>query len=61
MMWMIWMCVMSAFVPGGERLMTLQAQAYESHLRAMLETPAPSRLIGAAEHVIRPELAKLAA
>lgn len=61
MMWMIWMCVMSAFVPGGERMMMLQAHAYESHLRAMLETPAPTGLIGAAQHVIRPDLAKLAA
>lgn len=46
----IWMCVMAqAFFPGGHTLAVLQAQAYEAHLRAELDAPAPaSALFGAA-------------
>jgi hypothetical protein len=55
MMMFIWMCVMAqAFFPGADRIVALQAQAYEAHLRAELETPAPtSALFGAAGHVTR--------
>ncbi len=48
----IWMCVMmQAFLPGGDRVASLHAGAYEAHLRAELED-APA-LIGAASHVAR--------
>lgn len=56
----IWMCVMSqTFFPGG--MLSLQASAYEAHLRAELETPAPpSALLGAAGHMTRYAAPKLA-
>jgi hypothetical protein len=39
----------------------LQAQAYEAHLRAELDAPAPaSALFGAAGHVARYQMPKLA-
>lgn len=47
----IWVAVMmQAFVPGGDRIASLHAGAFEAHLRAELERPA---LIGAAAHVAR--------
>ena len=56
----IWMCVMAqAFFPGGHTLAVLQAQAYEAHLRAELDAPA-SALFGAAGHVVRYQMPKLA-
>lgn len=63
MLFYIWMCVMAqAFFPGGHTLAVLQAQAYEAHLRAELEAPAPtSALFGAAGHVARYQMPKLAA
>jgi len=40
----------------------LQAQAYEAHLRAHLETPAPTGLaLGAAGHMSRYQMPKMAA
>jgi len=43
-------------------MLRLQAQAFEIHLRAQLETPAPtSALFGAASHVARYQMPKLAA
>ena len=54
--------LLQMFFPGGQQLMALQAQAFESHLRAQLEMPAPtSALLGAASHVVRYQLPKLAA
>lgn len=51
MMIYIWLCVMmQAFMPGGDRVASLQAGAFEAHLRADLEN---SSLIGAAGHVAR--------
>lgn len=51
MMIYIWLCVMmQAFVPGGDRVASLQSGAFEAHLRADLES---SSLIGAAGHVAR--------
>jgi hypothetical protein len=51
MLMYIWMCVMvQAFVPGGDRLASLHAGAYEAHLRAEINTPA---VIGAAGHMAR--------
>jgi len=47
----IWFCVMmQAFVPGGDRLASLHAGAYEAHLRAEIDSPA---VIGAAGHMAR--------
>lgn len=47
----IWMCVMmQAFMPGGDRIASLHAGAFEAHLRAELERPG---VIGAAGHVAR--------
>jgi hypothetical protein len=47
----IWFAVMvQAFMPGGDRIASLHAGAFEAHLRAETETPA---LIGAAGHVAR--------
>jgi len=47
----IWMCVMTqAFFPGGDRIASLQAGAFEAHLRSEIEAPA---LVGAAGHVAR--------
>jgi|GEM_PF-2290494 len=59
----IWMCVMAqAFFPGGHTVAVLQAQAYEAHLRAHLETPAPTGLaLGAAGHMSRYQMPKMAA
>jgi hypothetical protein len=39
-----------AFLPGGDRIASLSAGAFEAHLRAETEAPA---LIGAAGHVAR--------
>ncbi len=51
MLFYIWLCVMTqAFVPGGDRIASLSAGAFEAHLRADLESPA---LVGAAGHVAR--------
>jgi hypothetical protein len=47
----IWMCVMmQAFMPGGDRIASLHAGAFEAHLRNEIDAPA---LIGAASHVAR--------
>lgn len=63
MMMFIWMCVMTqAFLPGWDRVAAMQAQAYEAHLRAELEAPAPtSALFGAASHMTRYQMPKLSA
>ncbi len=51
MLMYIWFAVMvQAFMPGGDRIASLHAGAYEAHLRAEIESPA---LIGAASHVAR--------
>lgn len=51
MLMYIWFAVMvQAFMPGGDRIASLQAGAFEAHLRAEIETPA---VIGAAGHVAR--------
>ena len=48
----IWFAVMvQAFMPGGDRIASLHAGAFEAHLRAEIEaTPAA---FGAAAHVAR--------
>lgn len=47
----IWFAVMmQAFMPGGDRIASLHAGAYEARLRAEIEAPT---LIGAAGHVAR--------
>lgn len=47
----IWFAVMmQAFMPGGDRIASLQAGAFEAHLRAEAGS---SALIGAAGHVAR--------
>jgi hypothetical protein len=48
----IWLCVMmQAFMPGGDRIASLHAGAFEAHLRAELDaTPA---VVGAAGHIAR--------
>lgn len=48
----IWFAVMvQAFMPGGDRIASLQAGAFEAHLRAEIEsTPAA---VGAAAHIAR--------
>lgn len=47
----IWLCVVAqAFVPGGDRVASLSAGAFEAHLRADIESPA---LVGAASHIAR--------
>jgi hypothetical protein len=47
----IWFAVMvQAFMPGGDRIASLHAGAFEAHLRAEIDAPA---LIGAAGHVAR--------
>ena len=48
----IWFAVMmQAFMPGGDRVASLHAGAFEAHLRAEIEaTPAA---FGAASHVAR--------
>ena len=51
MLMYIWLCVMTqAFLPGGDRIASLHAGAFEAHLRADIDGPA---LIGAASHVAR--------
>ncbi|MFO1016069.1 MAG: hypothetical protein U1E03_00600 [Hyphomonadaceae bacterium] len=51
MLMYIWVAVMvQAFMPGGDRVASLQAGAFEAHLRAEIESPAA---IGAAGHVAR--------
>lgn len=51
MLMYIWMCVMmQAFMPGGDRIASLHAGAFEAHLRAGIDRPA---VIGAAGHVAR--------
>jgi hypothetical protein len=51
MLMYIWMCVMmQAFVPGGDRIASLHAGAFEAHLRADIDGPA---VIGAAGHMAR--------
>jgi hypothetical protein len=51
MLFYIWLCVMTqAFMPGGDRIASLTAGAFEARLRAEIESPA---LIGAASHVAR--------
>ncbi|MFT3727025.1 MAG: hypothetical protein QM759_04295 [Terricaulis sp.] len=63
MLLLIWMSVLAqAFFPGGHSLAVLQAQAYEAHLRAELDMPAPvSAAVGAASHVVHYQMPKLAA
>lgn len=47
----IWFAVMvQAFMPGGDRIASMHAGAYEAHLRSQIDTPA---VIGAAAHVAR--------
>jgi hypothetical protein len=47
----IWFAVMvQAFMPGGDRIASLHAGAFERHLRAEIEGPA---LVGAASHIAR--------
>ena len=47
----IWFAVMvQAFMPGGDRIASLHAGAFEAHLRAEIESPA---VIGAAGHIAR--------
>lgn len=51
MLFYIWLCVMTqAFWPGGDRIASLSAGAFEAHLRAEIESPP---LVGAAGHVAR--------
>ena len=51
MLMYVWLCVvMQAFIPGADRIASLQTGAFEAHLRADFET---SGLIGAAGHVAR--------
>jgi hypothetical protein len=50
MMWIWFAVMMQAFIPGGDRIASYQAGAFEAHLRSELETPA---VIGAAGHVAR--------
>ena len=51
MMLYIWFAVMmQAFMPGGDRIASMQSGAFEAHLRSGLETPSA---IGAASHVAR--------
>jgi hypothetical protein len=50
MLMYIWFVVMvQAFMPGGDRIASLHAGAFEAHLRAEIEAPA----IGAASHIAR--------
>jgi len=58
----IWMCVVAqVFMPTVGTVASLQAQAYEAHLRAELEAPAPtSSAFGAASHVTRYQMPRLA-
>jgi hypothetical protein len=47
----IWLCVIvQAFIPGGDRIASLSAGAFEAHLRTETGSPA---LIGAAGHIAR--------
>lgn len=59
----LWLGVMAQmFFPGGQHMLMLQAQAFETHLRAQIEAPAPtSALFGAASHVARYQMPKLVA
>jgi hypothetical protein len=59
----IWLSAMAQMVlPGGQQMLMLQAQAFETHLRAQLEAPAPTNaLFGAASHVARYQMPKLGA
>jgi len=51
MLFYMWLAVMvQAFVPGGDRIASFQAGAFEAHLRAELDGPS---LVGAAGHVAR--------
>lgn len=61
MMLFIWTAVMmQAFMPGGAGVASMQAKAYEQHLRTELEAPAPTpALFGAAQHVVRYAAPKL--
>ncbi|WP_395647865.1 hypothetical protein [Terricaulis sp.] len=61
MMLFIWTAVMmQMFLPAGGQITALQAKAYEDHLRAQLETPAPTSLLfGAAQHVTHYAMPKL--
>jgi len=63
MLMYIWLSVIAQmFFPGGQQMLALQAQAFEMHLRAQLEAPAPtSALLGAASHVARYQMPRLAA
>jgi hypothetical protein len=47
----IWFAVMmQAFIPGGDRIASLHAGAFEAHLRNEIDGPA---VFGAAAHVAR--------
>jgi hypothetical protein len=51
MLMYIWLAVMvQAFLPGGDRIASLQAGALEARLRAEIDQPA---LVGAAGHIAR--------
>ncbi|MGE0595287.1 MAG: hypothetical protein AB7P07_02915 [Hyphomonadaceae bacterium] len=62
MLLFIWMCVMAqAFAPAGANWASVQAEAYEAHLRAQIDAPAPaSALLGAASHMTRYHMPRLA-
>jgi len=50
MMWIWFAVMMQAFIPGGDRIASYQAGAFEAHLRSELDSPG---VIGAAGHVAR--------
>jgi hypothetical protein len=62
MLMTVWLHLIAAMLfPGGEQMRALQAHAFEMHLRAQLEAPAPtSALLGAASHMARFQMPKLA-
>lgn len=53
MLMFVWLCVMSSLMPGGSQIATMQAAAFQAHLRAQLEMPEPEpAAFGAARHVV---------
>jgi hypothetical protein len=60
MLMFIWMSVMASFLPGGEQVASLQAAAFQAHLRATLEMEEPRPAIGAAAHIAHYRLPALA-
>lgn len=54
MLMFIWMCVIASMTPAGAQMASMQAAAYQAHLRAQLELPAPEPVaLGAARHIAR--------